>query len=164
MLGFAVTVVDVRDGVPDGRSLSRRDARAPRISASSPSAVPLRAGSFVLVMNHHLERDQESLRFALDSDAAYIGVLGPRSRYQTSCSPAWPPRATSRPRRACRACEARLASRSARRHPKKWRCPSLAKSLAIRRGFEGGFLEPARVRQPSPSASDSEAASFGARS
>ena len=33
-------------------------------------------------MNHHVERDRESLRFALDSEAAYIGVLGPRSRYQ----------------------------------------------------------------------------------
>ena len=32
-------------------------------------------------MNHHVERDQESLRFSLESDAAYIGVLGPRSRY-----------------------------------------------------------------------------------
>ncbi len=38
--------------------------------------VRLRAGSFVLVMNHHVERDQESLRFALDSEAAYVGVLG----------------------------------------------------------------------------------------
>ena len=33
-------------------------------------------------MNHHLERDEESLRYALDSDAGYIGVLGPRSRYE----------------------------------------------------------------------------------
>ena len=33
-------------------------------------------------MNHHLERDRSSLRFALGSDAvAFIGVLGPRSRY-----------------------------------------------------------------------------------
>ena len=38
-------------------------------------------GSFALIMNHHVERDQESLRFSLESNAAYIGVLGPRSRY-----------------------------------------------------------------------------------
>ena len=33
------------------------------------------------MMNHHLERDRRALRFALSSDAPYIGVLGPRSRY-----------------------------------------------------------------------------------
>jgi xanthine/CO dehydrogenase XdhC/CoxF family maturation factor len=33
-------------------------------------------------MNHHLERDRESLRFALSSDASYVGVLGPRTRFQ----------------------------------------------------------------------------------
>ena len=43
--------------------------------------VTLRPGSFALIMNHHVERDQESLRFSLESDAAYIGVLGPRARY-----------------------------------------------------------------------------------
>jgi xanthine/CO dehydrogenase XdhC/CoxF family maturation factor len=32
-------------------------------------------------MNHHLERDCECLRFALRSAAPYIGVLGPRSRF-----------------------------------------------------------------------------------
>ena len=38
--------------------------------------------SFVVVMNHHLERDKGSLGFALKSDAPYIGVLGPRSRFE----------------------------------------------------------------------------------
>ena len=33
-------------------------------------------------MNHHIERDEQSLRFSLESDATYIGVLGPRARYR----------------------------------------------------------------------------------
>ena len=37
--------------------------------------------AFCIVMNHHLERDRSSLRFALEGDAAFIGVLGPRTRY-----------------------------------------------------------------------------------
>ncbi len=33
-------------------------------------------------MNHHLDRDRESLRHALTSGAGFIGALGPRSRYE----------------------------------------------------------------------------------
>lgn len=36
--------------------------------------------TFAVIMNHHLERDQACLRFALESSAAYVGVLGPRKR------------------------------------------------------------------------------------
>ncbi|HET7579046.1 MAG TPA: XdhC/CoxI family protein [Bacillales bacterium] len=36
--------------------------------------------TFAVIMNHHLERDQVCLRFALESSAAYVGVLGPRKR------------------------------------------------------------------------------------
>src|SRR5204862_6476210 len=45
--------------------------------------VRLDARSFVLIMNHHLERDERSLGFALASEARYVGVLGPRRRYLT---------------------------------------------------------------------------------
>ncbi|HVB38819.1 MAG TPA: XdhC family protein [Vicinamibacterales bacterium] len=80
-VGFAVTVVDVRDAFLD----PARFPGATLVSshfAQFAERVPLRAGSFVVVMNHHLERDRESLRFALSSGAAYIGVLGPRARYE----------------------------------------------------------------------------------
>ncbi|MFK2825714.1 XdhC family protein [Bacillus sp. B190/17] len=36
--------------------------------------------TYIVVMNHHLERDQETLKFVLPSQAPYIGVLGPLSR------------------------------------------------------------------------------------
>ena len=88
-LGFAVTVVDVRDAY----LTADRFPGATLVSAhfsQFAGTVLLRPGSFVLVMNHHVERDQESLRFALESDAAYIGVLGPRSQIR---------QASGRPRR-----------------------------------------------------------------
>ncbi|ULH16818.1 XdhC family protein [Deinococcus sp. KNUC1210] len=34
-----------------------------------------------IIMNHHLDRDRVCLWHALNSEAAFIGVLGPRSRY-----------------------------------------------------------------------------------
>ncbi|MDN4594185.1 XdhC family protein [Polycladomyces subterraneus] len=38
--------------------------------------------TYVVVMNHHLERDRVAIRLALNSPAPYVGVLGPRSRCQ----------------------------------------------------------------------------------
>jgi xanthine dehydrogenase accessory factor len=78
-LGFNVTVVDVRaafltaDRFPHAR-------RVPAHFSQFAETVALGRASFVVVMNHHLERDQESLRFALDSPAEYVGVLGPTTR------------------------------------------------------------------------------------
>src|SRR5262245_9884263 len=80
-LGFSVTLVDAReafltaDRFPDA-------GLVPAHFSQFRERVRLNAGSFVLIMNHHVERDRESLRFALESDAGYIGVLGPRSRFE----------------------------------------------------------------------------------
>jgi xanthine/CO dehydrogenase XdhC/CoxF family maturation factor len=49
--------------------------------AEWPEQVRLGHRSYVVIMNHHVVRDEASLRFALESSAPYIGVLGPRSRY-----------------------------------------------------------------------------------
>lgn len=80
-LGLAVTVVDPRraylqpDVFPGARLITAGfDAL--------PAALALRPGSFVVVMSHHMDRDRLALRFAFDSDPAYIGVLGPRARYE----------------------------------------------------------------------------------
>lgn len=78
-LGFAVTVVDVREAL-------LTDARFPHARLVSshfsrfPDTVHPTERTSIVVMNHHLERDRESLRFALQSAAPYVGVLGPRSR------------------------------------------------------------------------------------
>ena len=81
-LGFAVTVVDVREGF----LTADRFPGATLVSAHFgrfAETVPLDARSVVVIMNHHLERDERSLSFALASEARYIGVLGPRRRYLT---------------------------------------------------------------------------------
>jgi xanthine/CO dehydrogenase XdhC/CoxF family maturation factor len=79
-LGFAVTVVDAREAV----LTEARFPRAHRVSSHFsrfPETVRLTDRTAVVIMNHHLERDRESLRFALGSAAPYVGVLGPRSRF-----------------------------------------------------------------------------------
>ena len=137
-LGFAVTVVDVREAflAPDrfpGATLvcahfNEFDARL------NP-----RAGAFMLVMNHHVERDQESLRFSLESDAAYIGVLGPRSRYEKLlvglAAQGYVPDAakTSRVRSP-------VGLSLGAETPYEVAVSVLGEILAIRRGFGGGFL------------------------
>ena len=137
-VGFAVTVVDARDAF----LTAERFPRATLVSAhfsQFPELVTLEASSFVVVMNHHLERDQGSLRFALMSDAHYVGVLGPRSRYEkllsglrregygpseASLSRVWNPIGLS------------LGAES----PEEIAVSIVGELLAIRRGFEGGFL------------------------
>jgi xanthine dehydrogenase accessory factor len=79
-LGWAVTVVDARAAFtsPDRFPGARLVIAQP---ADFGARVELGPRSYALVMNHHLERDRESLAFAMQSGAPWIGVLGPRSRY-----------------------------------------------------------------------------------
>jgi xanthine/CO dehydrogenase XdhC/CoxF family maturation factor len=137
-LGFAVTVVDVREAflAPD------RFAGATLVCAhfsQFAARLKLGGGSFVLVMNHHVERDQESLRFALESEAACIGVLGPRSRYEKLLA--------GLAREGYVASSSKLARvRSpvglslGAETPQEVAVSIVGEILAIRRGFDGGFL------------------------
>ena len=81
-LGFAVTVVDVREGFLTAERFPGATLVSAHFSRFAET-VPLDARSFVVIMNHHLERDERSLSCALASEARYIGVLGPRRRYLT---------------------------------------------------------------------------------
>ncbi|WP_049665623.1 XdhC family protein [Bacillus sp. FJAT-27231] len=78
-LGFKTVVVDQR-------SFYNSEERFPgteRIvieTTKFSEEVLIDSRTYVIVMNHHLERDQETLKFVLPSKAPYIGVLGPRSR------------------------------------------------------------------------------------
>ena len=81
-LGFNVSVVDARPAF----TTEERFPNVNKLVISHPSKfaerVRITPRSFVVVMNHHLERDKGSLGFALKSDAPYIGVLGPRPRFE----------------------------------------------------------------------------------
>lgn len=80
-LGFRVTVVDARHAFVTSERFP--NANLVRTHPSGfPEKVTLTPRTYVVLMNHHLERDKESLAFALTSNVPYIGVLGPRSRYE----------------------------------------------------------------------------------
>ncbi|MGH9341840.1 MAG: XdhC family protein [Acidobacteriota bacterium] len=80
-LGFRTTIVDPRQAYAN----PERFPKAHCINVhpqefSSKLRVPPR--SYVVIMNHQLERDQAALKLVLQSRTAYVGVLGPRSRFQ----------------------------------------------------------------------------------
>ena len=137
-LGFAVIVVDAREAflTPDrfpGAALVCADV------SQFANRVKVRAGAFMLVMNHHVERDQGSLRFSLESDAAYIGVLGPRSRYEKLlaglAAQGYAPDASKTAR-----VRSPVGLALGAETPPEVSVSILGEILAIRRGFEGGFL------------------------
>jgi xanthine dehydrogenase accessory factor len=138
MLDFAVTVVDARAAYLTADRFPGATLVAADFSRLADT-VRLRAGSFVLVMNHHLERDQQSLHFALESDAAYLGVLGPRSRYEkllaSLAAEGHGPPASSLSR-----VRSPVGLALGAETPEEVALSILGEILAIRRGFEGGFL------------------------
>ena len=134
-LGFDVTVIDVRESFLTARRFPHASLVASHYSHFDES-VRLSGCSYVVIMNHHLERDRESLRFALGSDAPYIGVLGPRSRFRkllttlgTEVDRAGLPRVRSPVGLALGA-----------ETPEEIAVSVLAEILAVQHGFEGGFL------------------------
>ena len=138
MLGFAVTVVDVREAFLAQDRFPGATLACAHFSQFADRVKP-RAGAFMLVMNHHIERDQESLRFSLDSDAAYIGVLGPRSRYEKLLAgltaQGYTPDASTIAR-----VHSPVGLSLGAETPHEVAVSILGEILAIRRGFEGGFL------------------------
>jgi xanthine/CO dehydrogenase XdhC/CoxF family maturation factor len=137
-LGFAVVVVDVREAFLTADRFPHA-ALIPAHFSRFDRAVAIHARSFVVIMNHHLERDRESLRFALGSPAAYIGALGPRSRFEKllgalrSEGVVLDPDAVARVRSPVGLA---LGADS----PEEIAVSVLGEMLAVERGFDGGFL------------------------
>jgi xanthine/CO dehydrogenase XdhC/CoxF family maturation factor len=137
-LGFAVTVVDVRETFLTKERFSGATLVCAHFSQFA-ERLALGPGSFSLIMNHHVERDQESLRFSLESDAAYIGVLGPRSRYEKLLAGLADQGYVADRKRADRVRSPVGLSLGAET-PEEVATSILGELLAIRRGFDGGFL------------------------
>lgn len=78
-LGFDTTVVDAREAFncKDNFPGTERLIVQPDHFRKH---VTITKNTYVIVMNHHMEKDIKSLAFALRSGAPYVGVLGPRSR------------------------------------------------------------------------------------
>jgi xanthine dehydrogenase accessory factor len=78
-IGFVVSIVDPRAGFLEPARFPYATRIVSDFEGLDP-VVSLDRSTLVVIMNHHLERDRLSLRFALESPAEYIGVLGPRPR------------------------------------------------------------------------------------
>ncbi|WP_102275189.1 XdhC family protein [Cytobacillus massiliigabonensis] len=78
-LGFKTTIIDQR-------AFYNTEERFPSTNRLIVSPIDFKEKikighrTFIVVMNHHMEKDQETLKFVLRSATPYIGVLGPRSR------------------------------------------------------------------------------------
>src|SRR5262249_19157094 len=88
---------------------------------------------------HHLERDRMSLQFALESEARYVGLLGPLSRRRRLLADL-----AGRGYSPSPAVLARLRSpiglSPGAEAPAEGAVSILAEILAVRRGLTGGFL------------------------
>jgi xanthine dehydrogenase accessory factor len=137
-LGFTVTIVDVRTAFLTTERFGGATLVCAHFSEFA-ERVKLGRGSFALIMNHHVARDQESLRFSLESDAAYIGVLGPRERYEKLRAGLAAQGYVPDPSKAARVRSPVGLSLGAET-PQEVAVSILGELLALRRGFDGGFL------------------------
>ncbi|HET9158361.1 MAG TPA: XdhC family protein [Myxococcaceae bacterium] len=79
-LGFHLTVVSNTSGGAPAELFQEANARL----TASPKAVReklrLEPDSAAVIMTHNLGHDRGYLQFALESECAYVGILGPRAR------------------------------------------------------------------------------------
>jgi xanthine/CO dehydrogenase XdhC/CoxF family maturation factor len=137
-LGFDVTVVDVREAFLTAERFPRASLVQAHFSRFQ-EAVRLTARSSIVVMNHHLERDREALRFALRSPAPFIGVLGPRPRFERLMdglrAEGFLPDASALAR-----VRSPVGLALGAETPEEIAVSILGEILALQRGFDGGFL------------------------
>lgn len=136
-LGFDVTIVDSRDAyLQSSRFPGARLVSAPFDRLAG--AVTLHRDSYVVVMSHHVERDREALHFSLAARPAYIGVLGPRARFQQVAQ------GLRREENVRDGALARVRSpiglSLGAETPEEVAVSILAEILAVRHGFDAGFL------------------------
>ena len=137
-LGFSVNVVDPRPSL-------NRPERFPgaRTTISHPTEFPekvaMPAGSYALIMNHQLDRDGAGIRYALESGARYVGVLGPRPRFakllEELADEGFRPDAAARGR-----IHNPVGLDIGAEGPEQIAVSILGEILAVHNGFGGGFL------------------------
>jgi len=137
-LGFAVTVIDVREAFLT-RDRFPEATLVPAHFSRFADAVQLGPRTFALVMNHHVERDRETLRFCLASQARYIGVLGPRARYEKLLSELAQEGSVTDPAVLSRV-RSPVGLALGAETPPEVAVSVLAEIVALCRGFDGGFL------------------------
>ena len=80
-LGFHVMVIDPN---PKYANIQRFPSASVLVGPSSIAEDQALIGqrTYIVIMNHHLQRDKESLLVSFNSKAPYIGALGPYSRWE----------------------------------------------------------------------------------
>lgn len=141
-LGFNVTIVDPRAAYLQ-ESLFPHARRVLAPFEDLAARVTLPRGAFAVVMSHHMDRDRLALRHCIAHHPAYIGVLGPRARFDRLL-------ADLREEGIVPADEMRTRIHSpvglslGAEAPEEVAVSILAEILAVRYGFTGGFLREAR--------------------
>ncbi|MCS7195195.1 MAG: XdhC family protein, partial [Meiothermus sp.] len=97
-----------------------------------------------IVMNHHLEIDRKALRFALESPARYVGVLGPRSRLEKMLEALKSEGFEPSPEQLARLRNP-IGVDIGAESPEEIALAALAEIVALQRGFKGGFLSEKRA-------------------
>lgn len=137
-LGYKVTVVDAR---PAFATTERFPGATVIVAHPEEFQDRVRLGprSYVVIMNHHVIRDEASLRFALESAAPYIGVLGPRSRYMRLLDDLRGEGFEPTPEQLARVYNP-VGLDIGAESPEEVANSILSEVLAIRKGHAGGFL------------------------
>src|SRR5699024_5973952 len=78
-LGFRVKLVDQRPAFATKKRFPDADVIISRPEHLQEN-VSISKRTFVVIMNHHMDKDRVCLQYALQSNAPYVGVLGPRKR------------------------------------------------------------------------------------
>ncbi|MDV6374201.1 XdhC family protein [Deinococcus arenicola] len=136
-LGYEVHVIDPRGAyLTPGRfpGAILHDLAPEELGQFTP---PPRAN--LLIMNHHLDRDRICLHHALNSGAAYVGVLGPLSRAQGLLDELEAEDVTFTDAERSRL-RAPVGLRLGAEAPEEVALSILAELMAWRRGYDGGFL------------------------
>jgi xanthine dehydrogenase accessory factor len=138
-LGFKVAVIDARHAYVNAERFPTADTLIRSHPSGFEGKVTIGPRSYVVIMNHHLERDAASFAFALKSSAPYIGVLGPRSRYQDILS-----QLTDEGMTISKTDKARVRSPIGvdigAESPEEIAVSVLSELLAVRGGYAAGFL------------------------
>ncbi|PZA07307.1 MULTISPECIES: XdhC family protein [unclassified Meiothermus] len=151
-LGFRVRVVDMRAQFAQPSRFPGAEVEVLRPEQFA-ARLHLDERSLAVVMNHNLLVDQSALEFVLHTPAAYVGLLGPRARFEKileGLAREGRPLREDQIRRVRNPIGLAIGAES----PEEVAVSIIAEVLAFQRGFGGGFLSghQGRIHRPSPAA------------
>ncbi len=129
-LGWVVRIVDARAAFLNMGRFPNCELIHVRTEALT-GHFEVNSRSFAIIMNHHLERDTDCLEWLVKQDVPYIGVLGPKERFNKMRSSSMGNLAHVR-----NPIGVDIGAES----PDEVALAIMAELIAVRRGFKGGLL------------------------